>query len=178
MHDIFKYQVDSFGNMYILYKQYSSTDATYAEKLNTVGELWIRPADFPIAFPFLSFIDADSSYKQLSNIAIYDFEIAPTGKKVVVAAKKLPGKDSGVTPYEQMFIRTIALYISYEMLNVCGVGKLSFTTHDPQLATNYQETWHPLNVYNGQASTFRKYLGSYSRNNTTIDSVYIECGFN
>lgn len=175
VYDIFKYQIDTFGNMYILYKKYASDDVSYPEKLQTSGELWIRLADFPIAFPLTSLID-DASYKQLPSLEIYDFDIVPTGKKIVVAAKKIDG-----TYEETNFIRTIAMYISYDVASTCGIGHLSFTIHDPQLQTTYQDVWHPKNLCNtdadGQISSFMKYAGSYARNNTTVDSIYVECTY-
>lgn len=69
VYDIYKYATDKFGNAYGLYKNYSlnrvliqqlNTDdgtlvvdypVTYALKENTLGQLWIRLKDTPIAFP-------------------------------------------------------------------------------------------------------------------------------
>ena len=70
VYEIFKYELDEYGNMYILYKNYNagkswddSTDVstlTYADKLNAPGSLWVRLADSPIAFP-VSKLLADSN---------------------------------------------------------------------------------------------------------------------
>lgn len=65
--DIYKYATDKYGNAYGLYKKYSLSHVispylddedtaidqpiTYAMKENTLGSLWIRLKDSPIAFP-------------------------------------------------------------------------------------------------------------------------------
>lgn len=50
-YDIFKYAYDLHGNIYVLYKKYSQPDLPWNDKLHTPGQLWIRLADTPIAFP-------------------------------------------------------------------------------------------------------------------------------
>jgi len=56
-YDIYKYGLDIQGNSYILLKSYdysklfSRDKLTYKQKKNTLGELWIRLANHPIAFP-------------------------------------------------------------------------------------------------------------------------------
>lgn len=61
--DIYKYGIDSYGNMYCLYKQYDGDivcDAvargglSYKYKRSTPGSLWIRLKNHPIAFPAFS----------------------------------------------------------------------------------------------------------------------------
>ncbi len=66
--DIYKYATDKYGNAYGLYKQYTNRTfrlsiesgkkdiitnwpQSYSEKENTLGQLWIRLKDHPIAFP-------------------------------------------------------------------------------------------------------------------------------
>lgn len=57
MHDIYKYGLDLNGNSYILYKKYDYSqveelkDLSFSHKRNTLGEMWIRLAGHPIAFP-------------------------------------------------------------------------------------------------------------------------------
>lgn len=51
VYDIFKYGMDRFENLYILYKKYDRPNPTYRERLDTPGQLWIRMNDSPIAFP-------------------------------------------------------------------------------------------------------------------------------
>jgi len=63
VYDIYRYGIDSDGNMYCLYKQYDQ-DAflsayeqgglSYRYKQNTPGELWIRFKNHPLAFPAFS----------------------------------------------------------------------------------------------------------------------------
>lgn len=58
--DIYRYGVDSYGNMYCLYKQYDPDmmDGNgrfgYKYAQSTPGELWIRLKDHPFAFPAFS----------------------------------------------------------------------------------------------------------------------------
>lgn len=63
VYDIYRYGIDSYGNMYCLYKLYtlpdslsalSPSDASYRFKQSTPGELWIRLKDHPLAFPAFS----------------------------------------------------------------------------------------------------------------------------
>lgn len=60
VYDIYKYGLDINGNSYILFKQYDYSNLedlyhlTYAQKRDTLGEIWIRLADHPIAFPAFS----------------------------------------------------------------------------------------------------------------------------
>lgn len=55
--DIYKYGLDINGNSYVLLKKYDYSQVsrkdqlTYQMKKNTLGELWIRLAGHPIAFP-------------------------------------------------------------------------------------------------------------------------------
>lgn len=57
VHDIYKYGLDLNGNSYILYKKYDYSqveelkDLSFNHKRNTPGEMWIRLAGHPIAFP-------------------------------------------------------------------------------------------------------------------------------
>lgn len=56
-YDIYRYGLDMNRNSYILFKQYdpmqfnNAGEASYKQKRNTLGEIWIRLADSPIAFP-------------------------------------------------------------------------------------------------------------------------------
>ena len=61
--DIYKYGIDSYGNMYCLYKQYDSDivrdmavrgGLSYKYKQSTPGSLWIRLKNHPLAFPAFS----------------------------------------------------------------------------------------------------------------------------
>ena len=60
VYDIYKYGLDTYGNSYILYKQYDYSkveeyhDLTYKQKQDTLGTMWIRLAHHPIAFPAFS----------------------------------------------------------------------------------------------------------------------------
>lgn len=51
VYDIYKYSLDENGNSFILYKQYGKREPSYKERRNTPGELWIRLAEHPFAFP-------------------------------------------------------------------------------------------------------------------------------
>ena len=57
--DIYRYGLDSNENIYVLLKQYDYDKAAvdgkipFKEKRNTLGSLWIRLKDHPIAFPAL-----------------------------------------------------------------------------------------------------------------------------
>lgn len=57
VYDIYKYGLDLNGNSYILYKKYDYSkveelkDMTFSMKRDTPGQMWIRLAHHPIAFP-------------------------------------------------------------------------------------------------------------------------------
>lgn len=60
VYDIYKYGLDVNGNSYILYKKYDYSsveelkDFSFVQKRNTLGEIWVRLANHPIAFPAFS----------------------------------------------------------------------------------------------------------------------------
>ena len=51
--DVFKYCVDAYGNSIMIVKSVPQ-DATYSQRLETPGELWMRVAHHPFAFPAYS----------------------------------------------------------------------------------------------------------------------------
>lgn len=93
--DIYKYYTDSYGNMYILYKKYDIDNPTEEQKLSTFGELWIRLADSPIAFPYTSVIDIDNSSDTVSNFRnnIVDICMLDTGTKFIITGLPHVGVD-------------------------------------------------------------------------------------
>ena len=94
VYDIFKYQLDNYGNAYILYKKYSVENPSYHDKLLATGEFWIRPADSPIAFPVMkNAIDYSKSYQGLANFSnsMVDFDILEAGEKLIASFKNSNG---------------------------------------------------------------------------------------
>lgn len=184
--DIFKYQIDSYGNMYILYKRYdySSGEPSYNEKLNTPGHLWVRLCDSPIAFPLSSVIDNGKCskynyYRQnvneilpLSECKIYDFEIIPSGKKICLAFEDPMTKQIICWP----------LYIEYDRMNNCGVGVIYLTDSNSQSSSNDQSNCFPSRIFNQSTvkrddsgiSTvvFNKYIGMFAVTPTKLFSFY------
>lgn len=65
-YDIYRYGIDINRTHYILFKKYDLSgldgieDLTYETKRNTLGRMWIRLADHPIAFP--AFSGSDPAY--------------------------------------------------------------------------------------------------------------------
>ena len=51
VYDIYRYGMDQYDNMYVLYKKYDVENPSYGEKRDTPGQLWIRKSNHPIAFP-------------------------------------------------------------------------------------------------------------------------------
>lgn len=89
-YDIYKYGLDIQGNSYILLKSYdysklfSREKLSYKQKKNTLGELWIRLASHPIAFP--AFHGTHPAYyiqetNQLNPSIIHLAELTPNGIK-------------------------------------------------------------------------------------------------
>ena len=87
VYDIYKYGLDLNGNSYILYKQYDYSkveelkDMSFSLKRNTPGEMWIRLANHPIAFP--AFTGQNPAY-YLQNPKLVNMSI------LSVAAKEDP----------------------------------------------------------------------------------------
>lgn len=83
-YDIYKFGVDANGNSLFLYKTYedlyrqhandSKYVPSYNEKKNTVGELWMRKKNHPLAFPAF---DLRDGYKDISQ---YNIDSNPTSK--------------------------------------------------------------------------------------------------
>lgn len=68
-YDIYKYAIDKYENVHILYKNYDDKnidDVSIKDKQNTTGQLWIRLKNHPIAFPALNgnypIIDLDENH--------------------------------------------------------------------------------------------------------------------
>lgn len=90
VYDIFRYGMDRFENLYVLYKKYDKPNPTYREKLNTPGQLWIRMNDSPIAFP--------AFYGKLPNVE--DDESTLNGNIRLLAK----GKDMSADPAKMSYI--------------------------------------------------------------------------
>ena len=91
--DIYRYGIDSYGNMYCLYKQYDGDvvremaplgGLSYKYKRSTPGSLWIRLKDHPLAFPAFSgrypnvYLETSGkrhvAFRNLLNLCSYDAE--------------------------------------------------------------------------------------------------------
>lgn len=166
-YDIFKYQIDKFGNVYILFKQYEKEEVTEEEKLQKIGKMWIRLADNPIALPIEQAVMIDKSYKGIDLLQVCDFEILPCGAKMVLT---YADREYGV-------LKTIPLYIDYQIHRSSGIGDLVILDSNPQSQSIYQTRVIPQDLFNGtrskdQATQFFKYVGCYSRDDTTVDVIY------
>ncbi len=178
MHDIFKYQLDSLGNIYILFKTYDVENPSYSQKLNTKGELWIRLVDSPIAFPVMKNVSKDS-YNGLSN-DIYDFEIVPDGNRIVVVYKD----HESVQQNEQMLgppgsdsMKCIALYINFTNYAQTGHGRLILRdnkSNDTTRSSYIQSYVFPSDYGTERGNRFKRYLGMYPRQNNIIDVLFID----
>ena len=160
--DIYKYYEDAHGNLYILYKKYNCENPTEEQKLSTLGELWIRLADSPIAFPYMSIIDVDNSSSQISKLDgnIIDICMPEAGTKFVVTGRLLNGSSQICSkPY----------YITYTMSTICGAGQLAFVAYNPESKYNDQTNLFPM------VSSGYKYLGSMNVGSTMMDVVYAKC---
>ena len=185
--DIFKYQIDSYGNMYILYKRYdySSGEPTYNEKLNTPGRLWVRLCDSPIAFPLSSVIDVENCSKydyyvngnehrflSLSECKVYDFEIIPSGKKICLAFEDPSTKQILCWP----------LYIEYDRTNNCGIGTIRLIDSNLGSTSNDQSNCFPSRIINQSTvnadergistAMFNKYIGMFATTSTKVFAFY------
>ena len=67
VYDIYRYGLDNFRNIYVLYKKYREPNPTFKEKRNTPGALWIRRKNHPIAFPAL--LSGDAICHQVCDIS-------------------------------------------------------------------------------------------------------------
>ena len=129
MYDIYKYCVDSYGNMYMLYKCYNDAQPSEKMKLDTPGELWIRLADSPLAFPLSSIVDMDHSSEELPGRSslhsmdnICDICMVDSGAKLVLTGHK--------TENEFTYTYSRPLYVEYDVKEGCGVGKLRLVSTD------------------------------------------------
>ena len=94
--DIYKYYVDSYDNIYILYKHYGVENPSEQEKLLTPGELWIRLADSPIAFPMNKVVDMSESGQVFTLLdgGICDIAMFESGAKLVITGFRTVGRYS------------------------------------------------------------------------------------
>lgn len=156
VYDIYRYAVDAYGNMYVLYKMYGNNEnITEHDKLMHVGRVFIRLADTPISFPLSAIVEHNSFYESaLKNWNIIDMQLMPNGKAVVFTYVL-----GGIT-HSQM------LYIDYVVEDGKGIGKLELTDHISKFV--YGTISKPNDARYA-------YIGSYNRGNNVIDSVYVSC---
>ena len=71
LYDIYDYALDKSNNIFVLYKNYGVANPTYKQKQNTLGQIWVRLKNHPIAFPLVSESDSKTE-KELSQIKFND----------------------------------------------------------------------------------------------------------
>ena len=169
VYDIYKMYVDNYDNTYLLYKRYDSDDPSEQDKLSTSGQLWIRLADSPLAFPMsclLDFSETGSSSRTLSlfnEYGICDICMFEAGQKLVI---------TGYTSKSNM--QTKPLYISYdvdESNSGCGIGHLALIATNPYSDSIDQADSFP----EYSESEKMMYIGSLTRGPTYVDVVYLSC---
>lgn len=92
--DIYKYAVDIYGNSIILVKNIQrygySADYNF-NVMSSMGTLWFKPKDHPLAFPFNDFYSADfgnlskNAYLSEYYDKVYDFDMDSTGRCILAA---------------------------------------------------------------------------------------------
>ena len=167
IYDIYKYYVDSYGNMYILYKVYGTDDLTEQQKLAANGELWIRLADSPLAFPMSCVVDIENSSPAIGPnsgfISICDICMHKSGTKIEITGYNQEGNGK--------FAQTKPLYIKYDIKNPCGVGVLTLIATNPYSNKNRQTDIFPYISNNNH----QRYIGSLNHSDNGVDVVYIQC---
>lgn len=162
-YDIFKYQVDSFGNTYILYKRYNDASPTYEQKLNTPGRLFIRPADSPIGFPFELVIDSEHSIPNFKSYRIYDMEMTETQTKIVFAFSQ---DNSSINRL------IIPAYLHYDLIGESGIGMVRLTTGENDCNIT-ESVIRPLPSQVSSDTRLAYYLGMFQQSSTKVGALYI-----
>ena len=113
--------------MYILYKVYGTDNPTEQQKLAANGELWIRLADSPLAFPMSCVVDIGNSSPAIGPdggfISICDICMHKSGTKIEITGYTNEG--------DGKFAQTKPLYIKYDIKDPCGVGVLTLIATNP-----------------------------------------------
>lgn len=89
-YDIFNYTLDNYQNIYILFKKYNQENPSTSEKQNTLGELWIRKKNHPIAFPAFY-----GQYPQIHEKTI-------NGNIILLAEKSISGEHDLINDSNRM----------------------------------------------------------------------------
>lgn len=181
VNDIYSYQLDQYGNAYILYKKYGVQSPTEEQMLSTSGELWIRLADSPIAFKHSIAVNVDQDFiDNNSNVLdkLVDFQISPNGNKGIAAYQTTTSVSGHIVNAVKAL--PFAIDCSIGETSNCGISKVSFST---SVASSSQYSFY--NKYQSlpyerdiDASTssfkYQMYVGMYSYD-ASMNVVFIDC---
>lgn len=189
VYDIYKYGLDINGNSYILFKQYDYSKLedlyhlTYAQKRDTLGEIWIRLADHPIAFPGFSgkypayFIQNPKNV----NVSILSVAAAIDPNSIVWNVddnSKISEISSDMKAFydfefakDKMSIAYITYNADYEFLDIYKRSDISWVIGN-QIQTYYdnQNDIEYLKIMNGNGSAVERIDFNY---NSSLGNYYI-----
>lgn len=199
VYDIYRYGMDKLNNIYVLFKKYDDA-ATYKQKKNTKGQLWIRLCDHPIAFPAFTGAHpnvlmskdyvhplllelSEGKYTPIDDMSyFYDFTMSIDGNYLfLVSCIKANGysDDIFVQNYENPWIincqinQFIDETIKFKILNFhTDVRHANEHTTGIRSGKNIQEN-PELSVIPAHDMYNYAYIGSFNKSQVETDFVYV-----
>jgi len=111
--------------------------------MHTPGRLWVRLADTPIAV-HIEDIVTEESLKLLKRHGIVDdgevqaahpicdMEMLDNGKKIILTASFPFENNDGASTKTYMTLKTLSLYLYYDLFDSTGIGQLSLLDVDKE----------------------------------------------
>jgi hypothetical protein len=170
---IYKYCVDQFNNIYVLYKDNNTFDE--------LGQIWMRIKDHPIAFPAFIYDDSESNERS-SVLSQLPFGLHNSlGDQLIDLSDEVTGE---IAFYDMNFDNSW-LYLVFKEPDIpysdavyssVMFGEIYDTESADETYVEYGFTKDVIS--NFEATPFKaynKYIGTYVKNNT-FTSVFVETG--
>jgi hypothetical protein len=169
-YDIYRYGIDINKTHYALFKRYSLSgldglgDLTYEAKRNTLGRMWIRLADQPIAFPAFSGSDPAYYIRDPNDVTPIILKLADKAAAGVVYADR---DNSEITRIDD----DVCYFYDFEMAS--NRASLAYVVFDPEypLENPFYRQYRLANVVVGKVDqytsqsddvTYLRFSNSYS----------------
>lgn len=190
IYDIYNYGLDAYDNMYILYKQYNVENPDYQLKKNTLGQMWIRLKNHPIAFPIttqnaaMSQVELSSAneYLRENKNAVnwcYDFNFSNNKRLICFTCKNnqqdLPAYFRGKYKYSWQAISLVQQSTNVDLQR--AVLKLNNPDDIPDdiVVQPYMNKYAVPTL--GNDTYAYQFIGSYAPSLYAINLVYVKTNF-
>lgn len=193
LYDIYKYGFDTYGNIYVLYKQYGQEKPSYQTKLNTLGKMWIRLNNHPIAIPLvlksqpnLAPVDVASAnqyirtiYEDNDDLWCYDFNFSDNKRLICFScrnkASDLPEYFKNKYKYSWQAVAIVSQKTNIDLNR--SVLKISNQDDVPDdiIVQPYMKS---IEMPTAENDTYAyQFIGTYAPSLYSINAVYVKTNY-